>query len=77
MFTRREKQMLGGGYFTIIREDERFIEVRSNNTKHQWIIFKKSFDSNKPVTLYHKHTADKNITTSIGRPGRLPRLWRA
>lgn len=58
MFTNKEKRLLGGGYFTIIREEENFIEVRSNNTKHQWIIFKKSFDSNKPITLYHKHTAD-------------------
>ena len=58
MFTNSEKKLLGGGYFTIIREEENFIEVRSNNTKHQWVIFKKSFDSNKPVTLYHKHTAD-------------------
>ena len=58
MFTNSEKKLLGGGYFTIIREEENFIEVRSNNTKHQWIIFKKSFDSNKPVTLYHKHTAN-------------------
>ena len=58
MFTIKEKQLLGDGDFTIIREEEKYIEIRSNNTKHQWIIFKKSFDSNKPVTLYHKHTAD-------------------
>ena len=76
MFTKKEKQMLGGGYFTIIREEEKFIEVRSNNTKHQWIIFKKSIDSNKPVTLFHKHTADTKYYPSIGRPGWLPRLWR-
>jgi len=58
LFTNKERKLLGGGYFTIIREEENYIEVRSNCTKHQWIIFKKSFDSNKPVTLYHKHTAD-------------------
>lgn len=58
MFTEREKQLLEGGYFTIIRDEEKYIEIRSNNTRHQWIIFKRSIDSNKPVTLYHKHTAD-------------------
>ena len=51
-------KLFGGGYFTIIRIEENYIEMVSNNTRHQWIIFKRSIDSNKPVTLYHKHTAD-------------------
>ena len=75
MFTNKEKRLLGGGDFTIIREEENFIEIRSNNTKHQWTIFKKSFDSNKPVTLYHKHTADTPITINIGRHERLLVRW--
>ena len=29
MFTDSEKKLLGGGYFTIIREEEKFIEVKS------------------------------------------------
>lgn len=58
MFTRREKQLIEDGYFTIIRNEDKYIEVRSKNTRHQWIIYKNSFDSNKPVTLYHKHRAD-------------------
>lgn len=58
MFRNKEMKLFGDGYFTIIRKEEKYIEIRSNNTRHQWIIFKKSFDSNKPVTLYHKHTAD-------------------
>lgn len=57
MFTKREMQLFGGGYFTIIRVEEKYIEVISRSTKHQWIVFKKSMDSDKPVTLYHKHTA--------------------
>ena len=65
MFTKKEKQMLGGGYFTIIREEEKFIEVRSNNTKHQWIIFKKSIDSDKPVTLYHKHWETWTVALAV------------
>lgn len=58
MFTNKEMKLLGGGYFTIIRVKEKYVELVSNNTRHQWIIYKKSIDSDKPVTLYHKHTAD-------------------
>lgn len=35
-----------------------FIEVRSENTEHYWIIFKKTYDRDKPIVLYHKHTAN-------------------
>ena len=55
MFTNKEKRLLGGGYFTIIREEENYIEVESRNTGHCWIIFKKTYDQDKPVVLYHKH----------------------
>ena len=58
MFSNKEMKMFRGGYFTIIRIEENYIEVVSNKTRHQWIVFKRSIDSNKPVTLYHKHTAD-------------------
>ena len=58
MFSKKEMKLFRGGYFTIIRIEENYIEVVSNNTRHQWIIFKRSIDSNKLVTLYHKHTAD-------------------
>ena len=42
MFTNSEKKLLGGGYFIIIREEEKFIEVKSRNTGHCWMIFKKT-----------------------------------
>lgn len=58
MFTNKDIRLLSDGYFTIIRVEERFIEVLSNNTSHQWMIFKKLSATDKPVTLYHKHTAD-------------------
>lgn len=58
MFTNKEMQLFGNGYFAIIRIEENYIELVSNNTQHQWIVFKKSLDSDKPVTLYHKHTAN-------------------
>ena len=51
-------QLFGNDYFAIIRIEENYIELVSNNTQHQWIVLKKSLDSNKPVTLYHKHTAN-------------------
>ena len=58
MFTKSEKKLLGGGYFIIIREEKKFIEVRSRNTGHQWMIFKRTYAQDKPVVLYHKHSAD-------------------
>ena len=58
MFTKKEKRMLGGGYFTIIREEENFIEVMSNCTKHYWVILKKISVVTRPIVLYHKHTGD-------------------
>lgn len=58
MFTNREKEFIENGYFTIIRRTDRYIEFFSNNTKHQWIIFKNSLYSKKSVTVYHKHTAE-------------------
>lgn len=58
MFTNKEMKLLGGGYFTIIRVKEKYVELVSNSTRHQGIIYKNSIDSDKPVTLYHKHTAD-------------------
>lgn len=34
------------------------IECQSVCKGHCWIVFKKSFDSNRPITLYHKYTID-------------------
>lgn len=56
MFTSSEKRLLGGGYLTIIRGEEKYIEVKSKNTGYCWMIFKKTYDRDKPVVLYHKHT---------------------
>ena len=58
MFSNKEKKMLGGSYFTVIREEDRFIEVMSRCTKHCWMIFRKVSATDKPLVLYHKHTAD-------------------
>ena len=41
-----------------IWEEEKFIEVKSKNTGHCWMIFKKTYDQIKPVILYHKHKAN-------------------
>ena len=56
MFTNSEKKLLGGGYFIIIREEEKFIEVKSRNTGHCWMIFKKTYDPDRPIVLHHKHS---------------------
>ena len=56
MFTRKEKQLLGVEYFTLIREDERFIEVESKCTGHCWMVFRKTYEAYKHIVLYHKHS---------------------
>lgn len=56
MFTKKEKRLIGEGYFTIIRETEWYIEILSNNTKHCWIICKNLNGRDLPVILYHKHS---------------------
>jgi hypothetical protein len=56
MFTKKEKRQVGEGYFTIIRETERYIEFLFNNTKHCWIICKSLDGTDRPVMIYHKHS---------------------
>lgn len=57
MFTSKDKRLLAGPYFIPVREEEKFIEVASKNTLHQWIVFKNSSNSKWPVTIYHKHSS--------------------
>ena len=56
MFTQREKKLLRDGYFTIIRNEEDFIEIRSNNTNHLWIVRKHLAGPDTYIMLYHKHS---------------------
>lgn len=56
MFTRKEEQLFHDPYFSIIRETEQYVEVRSRNTGHCWNIFKNTFEARQQVILYHKHT---------------------
>lgn len=56
MFTRKEEQLLHDSYFSIIRETEQYVEVRSKNTGHCWNILKNTFEAKQHVILYHKHT---------------------
>lgn len=56
MFTKKEKRLIGEGYFTIIRETEWYIEILSKNTKHCWIICKNLNGRDLPVIIYHKHS---------------------
>lgn len=54
-FTRKEEKLLHDPYFTVIRETDQFIEVRSNNTGHCWNVFKNTIESGRKIVLYHKH----------------------
>lgn len=53
-FTKREMKLLYDSYFEVIREMEKYIEVKSVNTEHCWNVFKHIFESGRHVTLYHK-----------------------
>ena len=56
MFSNYEKRFLQSGYFELIREEEKFIEFKSRNTQHCWILFRKTNNNlERPITIYHKH----------------------
>lgn len=56
IFTNYEKRFLRGEYFELIKEQDRFIEFKSRNTQHCWILFRKSNNNlERPITIYHKH----------------------
>ena len=59
LFTNAEKRLIEKNYFIILRETEDYIEIKSKNTKHLWIIQKHSFVDDKKIYLYHKHS-EKN-----------------
>lgn len=56
MFSRYERRLIDRKYFVIIQEADDYIEIKSRNTKHCWIIHKHKFDDKKKIYLYHKHT---------------------
>lgn len=56
MFSKAEKRLIDKQYFEIIRETENFIEVKSKNTEHCWIIQKHLSECERKVFLYHKHS---------------------
>jgi hypothetical protein len=55
MFCQKDINQLQSSYFVMIRRVENFIEVRSKNTGHCWIIKKLDYSSTLPVIIYHKH----------------------
>lgn len=59
MFTNAEIKMIKNGYFELIRETDDFIEFKSKNTKHCWIIQKHRFDDNRKIYIYHKNSFRK------------------
>lgn len=55
MFTKKQLSFLDGGNFQLIRITDDYIEFRSRNTWHCWIIKKESISVQYPYTIYHKH----------------------
>lgn len=55
MFTRKERALFRDPYFRVIREEEQFVELQSENTKHCWNVFKNQFEQSRKVKIYHKH----------------------
>ncbi len=59
MFTKPEKRLIDENYFDIIMETEDYIEFKSKNTDHCWIIKKIKYTNTKKMCLYHKHSIEE------------------
>lgn len=55
-FKKTELSLLKEGYFKLLRVEDNFVTVQSKNTDHCWMVFKKTYDMERPVVLYHKHS---------------------
>lgn len=58
MFYTKERNLLSDGYFTILREIDNCIIVRSNNTGHCWLLQKMPAEviGWARIKIGHKHT---------------------
>ena len=54
-FKKSELLLLTNSYFKVLRIEENFVSVQSKNTGHCWMVFKKTYEKDKPVVLHHKH----------------------
>lgn len=55
-FTKKSSTyFLNDGYFKIIRITDDYIELRSRNTWHCWIIKKEIINVKYPYSIYHRH----------------------
>ena len=57
IWTKDERKSLKDIYFEVLRITDRYYDLRSRNTGHQWIIIKQR-TGNYSIILYHKHTRD-------------------
>lgn len=55
-FYKDELALVKNDYFRVIRVEDRFVTVQSRNTGHVWMIFKKTYETDRPVVLHHKHS---------------------
>ena len=56
MFSVLEKKLIDKNYFDVLQRTEDYIEIKSKNTKHCWVIHKHSFADKRKIYLYHKHS---------------------
>ena len=55
MFSKPEKRLIDENYFDIIRETEDYVEIKSKNTDHCWILQKHHTDKKGKMYIFHKH----------------------
>lgn len=56
MFNRQDIQGIDKSYFTVISVTAYYIELKSKNTKHIWIIYSRMlFWGKRSLIVYHKH----------------------
>ena len=56
MFFKNELSLLCNPYFVLLRKTDKFIEVRSVNTGHCWILQRTSYTKDLSVVIHHKHS---------------------
>lgn len=60
MLQKSVNKLLEDSYFTLLRKEGYFIELKSNATGHYWGVLSNPFDTYDGITLYHKKGSRKN-----------------
>lgn len=59
MLKKRDYKLFDDSYFTIVRKEINFVELKSNATGHFWSVFSNQFDEVNRITVYHKKRAQE------------------